>query len=441
MLTSLAVVGAWVPVAAQDLDCGDFASQREAQAVYDADPSDPNDLDGDDDGIPCGAVSSGGAMYDIGEDASVPKPQAGGDLVIVALDEAGTPVQGACFVVTAPNNPEVGSVEVCDDEPRDLGPMDVAEAGGVVAFSTGSFDVTVTITTVPPGYQLAPSTSGTYALGSERPIDVVFDLVRVVGGAIPVGPTPAAPVGGPGCDLVELYPGYPTYRGYVTGVDGVGDFACLQDLEVASPSFDRVHEDAANLAAARRLGLAGGPELWTWENWMAVEAERGLPPTCYSCAVLQAANRPEPTGTPVAWDDPRLLIGTYGSTTFVRLRAMNGMANSGRHLNAEQHREAYDPWVDALSAKGSYVNVGLLWDGLVAQGGYAPTPADAHPDDQVFMVAAGLDALSDFLTPTSRTMTRARLQNEIVEWQADGLSGGSLSFAEFLRQRGAGNWV
>ncbi len=36
-----------------DLDCVDFATQREAQAVYDQDPSDPNTLDGDDDGEAC----------------------------------------------------------------------------------------------------------------------------------------------------------------------------------------------------------------------------------------------------------------------------------------------------------------------------------------------------------------------------------------------------
>ena len=35
------------------LDCADFASQAEAQAVLDADPSDPNGLDADNDGIAC----------------------------------------------------------------------------------------------------------------------------------------------------------------------------------------------------------------------------------------------------------------------------------------------------------------------------------------------------------------------------------------------------
>jgi hypothetical protein len=38
---------------ASDYDCADFATQQEAQAVLNADPSDPNRLDGDNDGIAC----------------------------------------------------------------------------------------------------------------------------------------------------------------------------------------------------------------------------------------------------------------------------------------------------------------------------------------------------------------------------------------------------
>lgn len=43
------------PVAAQtgDRDCPDFTYQEDAQAVYDQDPSDPNRLDADNDGIAC----------------------------------------------------------------------------------------------------------------------------------------------------------------------------------------------------------------------------------------------------------------------------------------------------------------------------------------------------------------------------------------------------
>lgn len=38
---------------AKDRDCADFATQADAQAALDADPSDPENLDADDDGIAC----------------------------------------------------------------------------------------------------------------------------------------------------------------------------------------------------------------------------------------------------------------------------------------------------------------------------------------------------------------------------------------------------
>ena len=43
-----------------DLDCADFATQREAQAVLERDLSDPNGLDADNDGIACEELDGGG---------------------------------------------------------------------------------------------------------------------------------------------------------------------------------------------------------------------------------------------------------------------------------------------------------------------------------------------------------------------------------------------
>ncbi len=48
----LALVLATPAIAQADLDCGQL-SESEEQAVFEADPSDPNGLDADDDGIPC----------------------------------------------------------------------------------------------------------------------------------------------------------------------------------------------------------------------------------------------------------------------------------------------------------------------------------------------------------------------------------------------------
>ena len=59
---------------AQDaLNCDDFDTQQEAQAVYNQDPSDPNGLDGNDnDGIACESLASGGAVTDTSEPEAVP---------------------------------------------------------------------------------------------------------------------------------------------------------------------------------------------------------------------------------------------------------------------------------------------------------------------------------------------------------------------------------
>jgi hypothetical protein len=44
-----------------DLDCADFATQEEAQAVLRRDPSDPNGLDADNDGIACEYLPDAGS--------------------------------------------------------------------------------------------------------------------------------------------------------------------------------------------------------------------------------------------------------------------------------------------------------------------------------------------------------------------------------------------
>lgn len=58
---------------AGDLDCEDFATQEEAQAVYDRNPSDPNGLDADNDGEACEDFdySSGANQYEQEDDVNV----------------------------------------------------------------------------------------------------------------------------------------------------------------------------------------------------------------------------------------------------------------------------------------------------------------------------------------------------------------------------------
>lgn len=58
---------------AQDLDCADFQTQVQAQAVYDQNPSDPNGLDRDKDGVACEALPGGAPGSGEG-----PSPPSGG---------------------------------------------------------------------------------------------------------------------------------------------------------------------------------------------------------------------------------------------------------------------------------------------------------------------------------------------------------------------------
>ncbi len=64
------------PGTVEDTDCIDFATQEQAQAVYDADPSDPFNLDPNGDGIACSALPS---QADLGDDAASPDDAAAED--------------------------------------------------------------------------------------------------------------------------------------------------------------------------------------------------------------------------------------------------------------------------------------------------------------------------------------------------------------------------
>lgn len=54
----------------EDLDCEDFTTQEEAQAVFDADPADPNNLDPNRDGIACALLPSAADLEQSGEDVA-----------------------------------------------------------------------------------------------------------------------------------------------------------------------------------------------------------------------------------------------------------------------------------------------------------------------------------------------------------------------------------
>ncbi|MDQ1021184.1 excalibur calcium-binding protein [Streptomyces afghaniensis] len=98
---TLFAIAAIVPLAdpahaRQDLDCRDFSFQEDAQAVFDADPSDPNRLDedqGPDDGIACEALARRGVI----SPTTSPSPSASPSVspsVPVTATPTGAPARG-----------------------------------------------------------------------------------------------------------------------------------------------------------------------------------------------------------------------------------------------------------------------------------------------------------------------------------------------------------
>ena len=96
-IRSTAVVGVVVALAfggvaqaqtSNDLNCSDFRSQDEAQAAYYADPSDPNNLDGDGDGYACETTFGEPTATSPGDSGT---PSGGVDTGFGGLSDDGSP--------------------------------------------------------------------------------------------------------------------------------------------------------------------------------------------------------------------------------------------------------------------------------------------------------------------------------------------------------------
>jgi hypothetical protein len=98
---------------------------------------------------------------------------------------------------------------------------------------------------------------------------------------------------------------------------GQGDYDCLETLERQDPSFDRAHEDQQNQRAAEQLGIAGSMEVWTWENWMQIEAVGGMAPHCSTCLMLDTTAQPLNPGRDSDDGDIRILTGLIGQTNAI----------------------------------------------------------------------------------------------------------------------------
>lgn len=280
---------------------------------------------------------------------------------------------------------------------------------------------------------------------------LVRAALGAVAGVLSVPRQPARGQDAIGCTLVELRPGYPGYRGFVTGLYGAGEAACLEELATLYPWFDPATEDAANAAAAASLGLTGDPSVWVWEHWLAIEAARGLLPACYLAAYQQM-----PAGgfasLPAADDDPRLLVGNIGSQEFVwrvagalgvtpgaisasfpddyLLRAV-GWAYSGlAYPTAWDILAGAEAAMSSLSAPGA--DAPYIVGRVRLQGGYAPVPPSACPDDQLFLA---LTTIATVRLVNSGPVGKAFL-NEVefaaTSWRGQVARGAQISLRDYL---------
>jgi hypothetical protein len=263
------------------------------------------------------------------------------------------------------------------------------------------------------------------------------------------------------CTLVELRPGYPGYRGIVAGLIGPSEAACLEQLQREFPWFDRGYEDAENEAAARRLELTGGPEIWVWENWLAIESERGVPVTCYMCARELISAGVRYLAVPADRNDVRLQVGSFDSsellfrvaarndmetweinflaTTDYELRARAWTGSPGRQLNAIELLSSYDKIAKAfMGQSGNFEPYAQpLWV-AIDQGGYAPSTADTSFDDQVFLLSTALNAQAIGMNPGIVDAMRMRFDAVMRTWASERMKGDNTSLAEYLQEI---NWL
>lgn len=265
------------------------------------------------------------------------------------------------------------------------------------------------------------------------------------------------------CPFVELLPGYPGFKGFVTGVDGVGDYACLTDLKAVS-GFSRGRTDAAHLQAAHDLGIDGDLEDFTWENWTAIEAQQGLPATCFLCALFSSDSRQEPA--PRDMTDARLLIGDIDSDAMIyRLKEQYGVGQSllnhgytdydlrilatltsnSYYPNAPELVDLIDYVFSALTgANGNqdYLDPLSYWYAIIDRGGWFLLPQSASPEEQLANFQVAVYATRNmWSTDTFNNLTKF-LDQRLPEWEMDFRSGAtSLDLRSWLRSNEADGWI
>lgn len=258
------------------------------------------------------------------------------------------------------------------------------------------------------------------------------------------------------CTLVELYPGYPGYRGNITGVmphwGGIGDYACLEQLEEFDSIFDREDEDRANQRAARSLGIRGSFEDWTWENWMLIEVERGFHASCYTCLMTNTSESPLNLDVRPAIDDPRILTGFIGQR--VAVDSISTELFGWIPPSSSIHVDDYILRAESYFQLGATANAPELLEGMIdfvysasqpgqgiytyqdcvkiifERGGYARVNGNMSPSDQQFVAFYALYVSTIGMPTTMSDPLIEKFLSVLDGWRLSGSQGSLRAYLE-----------
>lgn len=160
LLAALCMVAALVfapaALAQQDLNCSDFATQPEAQAELDADPSDPNGLDGNDnDGIACESLPSGGGTGGGGSQGDLDcadfatQPEAQAEFDADPSDPNGLDADDDGIACEEPGNDEPISAPTEDQYDDDVAVVQYDDDAAVVQYDDETATATATASATP----------------------------------------------------------------------------------------------------------------------------------------------------------------------------------------------------------------------------------------------------------------------------------------------------
>jgi hypothetical protein len=398
------------------------------------------------------------------------------EIVLVDRDDPSEVVEGACFVIWSMEG-LIQPLYACDNAtaaslvPISLGEAeggqgtpqpidDEAPEPGVLWLDVRTLGQTVLVEEVSPptGYgptggclrHFRPCADGKAEVGIGEAVGFFYDGDGAT--EVPATrPTEQSFVDA----VVELYPGYPGYRGVVPGLVGKGDTAFMSELLTWDPTFSREREDEANREVARRLGIAGDIPDWTWEIWMAIGAERGYGSICYAC-MWTGQELVTPVGPPMANAadlDPRRELTRFDSDLFVRTVALGEgwgaiprrYVDASLRIIVSLRHGGYPTASELLASARTYLAseepYNELWylQQAVCQHGHVPVPAAASIDDQILLTYLSVATIAAY--ETASTIGDSMLSSFAMAlqlWQDEFLYLGSANarpFSEVLADR------